>query len=150
MNMQMTCLLFKPWQLCLTGIHIWSKWNLGSTWLCYRDLSGLWWCALFFFHRLEGLEYEVLQWCICRLEAWFATDMDNISLKNWDQVCNAELPDTHMPIQDMLCSLQNQFKDEFICQTIFSRSASTHLHEKRAELCKFAGTCAYRWTWSDG
>jgi polyamine oxidase len=35
--------------------------------------------------KLEGLEYEVLQWCICRLEAWFATDTDNISLKNWDQ-----------------------------------------------------------------
>lgn len=121
----MTCLLFKPWQLCLTGIHIWSKWNLGSTWLCYRDLSGLWWCALFFFHRLEGLEYEVLQWCICRLEAWFATDMDNISLKNWDQVCNAELPDTHMPIQDMLYSLQNQFKDEFICQIILQISEHT-------------------------
>ncbi|NP_001170164.1 Polyamine oxidase 5 [Zea mays] len=35
--------------------------------------------------KLQGLEYEVLQWCICRLEAWFATDMDNISLKTWDQ-----------------------------------------------------------------
>ncbi|CAL5024809.1 unnamed protein product [Urochloa decumbens] len=35
--------------------------------------------------KLVGLEYEVLQWCICRLEAWFATDTDNISLKNWDQ-----------------------------------------------------------------
>lgn len=43
-----------------------------------------------YIHRLEGLEYEVLQWCICRLEAWFATDMDNISLKNWDQVCDAD------------------------------------------------------------
>jgi polyamine oxidase len=38
-----------------------------------------------YIRRLEGLEYEVLQWCICRLEAWFATDTDNISLKNWDQ-----------------------------------------------------------------
>ncbi|XP_047068621.1 polyamine oxidase 5-like [Lolium rigidum] len=35
--------------------------------------------------RLEGFQYEVLQWCICRLEAWFATDVDNISLQNWDQ-----------------------------------------------------------------
>ncbi|KAJ3692904.1 hypothetical protein LUZ60_011999 [Juncus effusus] len=35
--------------------------------------------------RLEGLEYEVLQWYICRMEAWFAVDADTISLKNWDQ-----------------------------------------------------------------
>uniref|UniRef100_A0A0E0KWL8 Amine oxidase domain-containing protein n=1 Tax=Oryza punctata TaxID=4537 RepID=A0A0E0KWL8_ORYPU len=38
--------------------------------------------------KLQGLQYEVLQWCICRLEAWFATDVDNISLKNWDQRYN--------------------------------------------------------------
>lgn len=36
--------------------------------------------------RQEGLEYEVLQWYICRMEAWFAADVDTISLKNWDQV----------------------------------------------------------------
>jgi polyamine oxidase len=41
-----------------------------------------------YLYRLEGLQYEVLQWCICRLEAWFATDVDNISLQNWDQVCS--------------------------------------------------------------
>lgn len=35
--------------------------------------------------RLEGLEYEVLQWYVCRMEAWFAADVDTISLKNWDQ-----------------------------------------------------------------
>lgn len=74
-------------------------------------------CA--YIHRLEGLEYEVLQWCICRLEAWFATDMDNISLKNWDQVCSTGLSDTHMPIQICFILCQNHVKDEFICQTIF-------------------------------
>ncbi|KAJ6807659.1 putative polyamine oxidase 4 [Iris pallida] len=35
--------------------------------------------------RQEGLAYEVLQWYICRMEAWFAADVDAISLKNWDQ-----------------------------------------------------------------
>nr|CAD1821170.1 unnamed protein product [Ananas comosus var. bracteatus] len=35
--------------------------------------------------RQEGLAYEVLQWYICRMEAWFAADVDTISLKNWDQ-----------------------------------------------------------------
>ncbi|XP_039129834.1 polyamine oxidase 5-like [Dioscorea cayenensis subsp. rotundata] len=35
--------------------------------------------------RQEGLAYEVMQWYICRMEAWFASDVDNISLKNWDQ-----------------------------------------------------------------
>ncbi|XP_073012746.1 polyamine oxidase 5-like isoform X1 [Typha latifolia] len=35
--------------------------------------------------RQEGLQYEVLQWYICRMEAWFAADVDTISLKNWDQ-----------------------------------------------------------------
>ncbi|CAA7391166.1 unnamed protein product [Spirodela intermedia] len=35
--------------------------------------------------RQEGLAYEVLQWYICRMEAWFAADADAISLKNWDQ-----------------------------------------------------------------
>ncbi|KAJ8461592.1 hypothetical protein OPV22_034518 [Ensete ventricosum] len=35
--------------------------------------------------RQEGLAYEVLQWYICRLEAWFAADADTISLKSWDQ-----------------------------------------------------------------
>lgn len=35
--------------------------------------------------RQEGLADEVLQWYICRMEAWFAADVDAISLKNWDQ-----------------------------------------------------------------
>ncbi|KAK9194269.1 hypothetical protein WN944_004973 [Citrus x changshan-huyou] len=35
--------------------------------------------------RQEGLAYEVLQWYICRMEAWFAVDADMISLKCWDQ-----------------------------------------------------------------
>lgn len=38
------------------------------------------------FYRQEGLAYEVLQWYLCRMEAWFAADVDTISLKNWDQV----------------------------------------------------------------
>ncbi|WOL17786.1 putative polyamine oxidase 2 [Canna indica] len=33
----------------------------------------------------EGLANNVLQWYLCRMEGWFATDADNISLKNWDQ-----------------------------------------------------------------
>ncbi|KAL8171283.1 LOW QUALITY PROTEIN: hypothetical protein V2J09_023087, partial [Rumex salicifolius] len=35
--------------------------------------------------RQEGPAHEVLQWYICRLEAWFAADADMISLKTWDQ-----------------------------------------------------------------
>ncbi|KAL4308378.1 hypothetical protein GQ457_01G051030 [Hibiscus cannabinus] len=35
--------------------------------------------------RQEGLAYEVMQWYICRMEAWFAADADMISLKCWDQ-----------------------------------------------------------------
>jgi polyamine oxidase len=35
--------------------------------------------------KLEGLDDRVMQWCVCRLEAWFAADADEISLKNWDQ-----------------------------------------------------------------
>ncbi|KAK1576441.1 hypothetical protein Q3G72_013866 [Acer saccharum] len=35
--------------------------------------------------RQEGLAHEVLQWYICRMEAWFAVDADMISLKFWDQ-----------------------------------------------------------------
>ncbi|KAJ6370729.1 hypothetical protein OIU77_001272 [Salix suchowensis] len=35
--------------------------------------------------RQEGLANEVLQWYICRMEAWFAADADMISLKSWDQ-----------------------------------------------------------------
>lgn len=35
--------------------------------------------------RQEGLAHEVLQWYICRMEAWFAADVDTISLQNWDQ-----------------------------------------------------------------
>lgn len=36
--------------------------------------------------RQEGLAYEVLQWYICRMEAWFAADTEMISLRAWDQV----------------------------------------------------------------
>jgi hypothetical protein len=32
-----------------------------------------------------------MQWCVCRLEAWFAADADEISLKNWDQVSTHHL-----------------------------------------------------------
>ncbi|OIT35336.1 PREDICTED: probable polyamine oxidase 4 [Nicotiana attenuata] len=35
--------------------------------------------------RQEGISHEVLQWYICRVEAWFAADADTISLKTWDQ-----------------------------------------------------------------
>ncbi|KAF5457575.1 hypothetical protein F2P56_021667 [Juglans regia] len=35
--------------------------------------------------RQKGLAHEVLQWYICRMEAWFAADADMISLKSWDQ-----------------------------------------------------------------
>lgn len=35
--------------------------------------------------RQEGIAYEVLQWYICRMEAWFAVDANLISLKCWDQ-----------------------------------------------------------------
>ncbi|KAE8709979.1 putative polyamine oxidase 4 [Hibiscus syriacus] len=35
--------------------------------------------------RLEGLEHQVLQWYICRMEGWFASDADTISLKSWDK-----------------------------------------------------------------
>ncbi|RZC26486.1 putative polyamine oxidase 4 isoform B [Glycine soja] len=35
--------------------------------------------------RLQGLAHEVLQWYICRMEAWFASDADIIPLKTWDQ-----------------------------------------------------------------
>jgi hypothetical protein len=71
-----------------------------------------------YIHRLQGLEYEVLQWCICRLEAWFATDMDNISLKTWDQVCNAKQNLQILTCTYRMCFIlcQNHAKDEFICQ----------------------------------
>ena len=35
--------------------------------------------------RQEGIAHEVLQWYICRMEAWFAADADMISLRNWDE-----------------------------------------------------------------
>lgn len=35
--------------------------------------------------RLEGLDYKVLQWYLCRMEGWFAADADTISLRGWDQ-----------------------------------------------------------------
>ncbi|KHN39505.1 Putative polyamine oxidase 4 [Glycine soja] len=35
--------------------------------------------------RQQGLAHEVLQWYICRMEAWFASDADIIPLKTWDQ-----------------------------------------------------------------
>ncbi|CAN4094269.1 unnamed protein product [Withania somnifera] len=35
--------------------------------------------------RLNGLGHKVLQWYLCRMEGWFAADVDTISLKCWDQ-----------------------------------------------------------------
>eukprot|EP00268_Persea_americana_P039690 TRINITY_DN39314_c0_g1_i5.p1 TRINITY_DN39314_c0_g1~~TRINITY_DN39314_c0_g1_i5.p1 ORF type:complete len:493 (-),score=103.97 TRINITY_DN39314_c0_g1_i5:225-1703(-) len=35
--------------------------------------------------RQEGPAHDVLQWYICRMEAWFAANADMISLKSWDQ-----------------------------------------------------------------
>ncbi|GAB2287488.1 Probable polyamine oxidase 4 [Dionaea muscipula] len=35
--------------------------------------------------RQGGLAHEVLQWYLCRMEAWFAADADLISLRSWDQ-----------------------------------------------------------------
>ncbi len=36
--------------------------------------------------RQEGMAYKVLQWYLCRLEGWFATDAENISVQSWDEV----------------------------------------------------------------
>ncbi|CAA6671771.1 unnamed protein product [Spirodela intermedia] len=33
----------------------------------------------------EGLAHEVLEWYICRMEGWFSTDADKISLNSWDK-----------------------------------------------------------------
>ncbi|XP_078428830.1 polyamine oxidase 3-like isoform X2 [Wolffia australiana] len=35
--------------------------------------------------RQEGLAHEVLLWYICRMEGWFSTDSDKISLNSWDK-----------------------------------------------------------------
>ncbi|KAJ0975694.1 hypothetical protein J5N97_017659 [Dioscorea zingiberensis] len=35
--------------------------------------------------RQEGLAHKVLQWYLCRMEGWFASDADTISLKHWDK-----------------------------------------------------------------
>ncbi|XP_078176008.1 polyamine oxidase 3-like [Carex rostrata] len=35
--------------------------------------------------RQEGLAQDVLQWYLCRMEGWFATDADTISLQSWDK-----------------------------------------------------------------
>lgn len=35
--------------------------------------------------RQEGLAHEVLEWYICRMEGWFSTDADKISLNSWDK-----------------------------------------------------------------
>jgi hypothetical protein len=47
-------------------------------------------CVLHVFtlhNRQEGIAHEVFQWYLCRMEGWFATDADSISLQGWDQVC---------------------------------------------------------------
>lgn len=36
--------------------------------------------------RLQGLDWSVLQWYICRMEGWFATDWHHISGKFWEEV----------------------------------------------------------------
>jgi len=36
--------------------------------------------------RQEGMAHKVLQWYLCRMEGWFATDADNISVQSWDEV----------------------------------------------------------------
>ncbi|CAM6083218.1 unnamed protein product [Calypogeia fissa] len=35
--------------------------------------------------RQEGLRYKVLQWYLCRMEGWFAADVDHISAQSWDE-----------------------------------------------------------------
>ncbi|CAI5950518.1 unnamed protein product [Closterium sp. NIES-65] len=35
---------------------------------------------------LQGVERQVLQWYLCRMEGWFATDLKNLSAKCWEEV----------------------------------------------------------------
>eukprot|EP00897_Mesotaenium_endlicherianum_P010554 jgi/Mesen1/9527/ME000639S08910 len=35
--------------------------------------------------RLEGVRKRVLQWYICRMEGWFAADVEKLSLRHWDE-----------------------------------------------------------------
>ena len=47
------------------------------------------------FCRQQGLAHEVLQWYICRMEAWFAFDAIIIPLKTWDQASAIILVEGH-------------------------------------------------------
>ncbi|PNY16665.1 polyamine oxidase-like protein, partial [Trifolium pratense] len=46
--------------------------------------------------RQQGLAHEVLQWYICRMEAWFAADADMISLQTWDQASAIVVVEEHV------------------------------------------------------
>ncbi|KAA3461881.1 putative polyamine oxidase 2 [Gossypium australe] len=47
--------------------------------------------------RLEGLAHKVLQWYVCRMEGWFASDADTISLKSWDQAVKCIMEEELLP-----------------------------------------------------
>lgn len=62
------------------GHRIYTTYSFGSSFksVSVTDMPSI-------FYRQEGLAHEVLQWYICRMEAWFAADADMISLESWDQ-----------------------------------------------------------------
>ena len=36
--------------------------------------------------RREAMPHKVLQWYMCRMEGWFAADVENIFVQSWDEV----------------------------------------------------------------
>ncbi|KAF1891018.1 hypothetical protein Lal_00001153 [Lupinus albus] len=64
--------------------------------------------------RQKGLAHEVLQWYICRMEAWFAADADMISLQTWDQarynpVINALAKDIDVRLNHRVTKISNGY-----------------------------------------
>ncbi|CAI7777429.1 unnamed protein product [Closterium sp. NIES-53] len=58
---------------------------------------------------LQGVERRVLQWYLCRMEGWFATDLKNLSAKCWEEEDLVEgghglMVNGYLPVLDALAA----------------------------------------------
>ncbi|CAI5985525.1 unnamed protein product, partial [Closterium sp. NIES-64] len=58
---------------------------------------------------LQGVERQVLQWYLCRMEGWFATDLKNLSAKCWEEEDLVEgghglMVNGYLPVLDALAA----------------------------------------------
>eukprot|EP00850_Spirogloea_muscicola_P005315 SM000024S07777 [mRNA] locus=s24:426372:429983:+ [translate_table: standard] len=86
--------------------------------------------------KLNGLDERILQWYLCRMEGWFATDLDKLSLMHWDEEellsgGHGLMVKGYWPvIMDLLCGLDVRYNERITAVSQLATGQVTVITER--------------------